>query len=210
MDQVISHQFVSAEQQKETTRLGMWTFLASEVLFFGALFTGYTVYRIEFHDGFAEASGHLYRWIGIGNTAVLLVSSLTMALAVHAAVAGRRSLTAGLLGMTALLGAVFLAVKGVEYRLDYHDAIVPVLRFDAAKFEHPGQAAMHLVFYFIMTGLHAVHLLAAVAVAGVCAVRTGAGSLGLGEGTRLEALGLYWHFVDVVWVFLLPLLYFIK
>jgi cytochrome c oxidase subunit 3 len=206
----VGEQYETAEQQGEANRLGMWLFIASEILLFGGLFTGYTAYRLTRDDGFAEASGHLYAWIGIVNTVVLLLSSLTMALAVNAVHARLRRASAWLLAMTAALGLGFLALKGVEYALDYRESVVPVLNFDASKFDHPAGARLFFTFYYIMTGLHATHLIVAVALVAISAVRAARGTLTLGPTGATEPLGLYWHLVDIIWVFLLPLLYFLS
>lgn len=210
MHPVIASHFVSVEQQRDTHRLGMWAFLASEVLLFGGLFTGYTAYRSLHGEGFVEGSEHLYQSIGLANTAVLLISSLTMALGVHAAREGRRQLTVWLLSATATLGLAFLALKVGEYILDYRESIVPGVRFDESAFEDVQGARLFFLLYFIMTGLHAVHLLAAVSVVSVSAVLVRFERLHLGPTTLLEPIGLYWHLVDLIWVFLLPMLYLIS
>ncbi len=207
----IAHHFVSAEQQQRAVRLGMWTFLAGEVLLFSGLFTAYTIYRVLHPAAFAEASQHLYASIGITNTVVLLISSCTMALAVHTAEKRRLGATVGLLVTTATLGALFLALKAVEYGLDYREELVPNLTpggFSILRFEHPRESEMFFVLYFIMTGLHAVHLTVGVALVFGAAALVRMRRLELGEPSPLEPLALYWHLVDVIWVFLLPLLYF--
>jgi cytochrome c oxidase subunit 3 len=205
-----AHHFVTPEQQSHAQRLGTWAFIASEILLFGGLFTAYTAYRLTKPAAFAEASPHLYQSIAITNTAILLISSLTMALAVHAAKAAATRLTASLLAATAALGLAFLILKAFEYRLDYTDAILPGLHFDPTHVADPPAAARFFLLYLFMTGLHALHLTAAVILAATAATLAATGRFKLGPTTILEPLGLYWHFVDVLWVFLLPLLYFIK
>ena len=203
-------------EEDETSSLGMWTFLATEVLFFGALFAAYTVYRLTFPEAFAEASHHLYLSIGATNTGVLLVSSLTMALAVHVSAAHgqteearpRRKLL-GLLLVTAALGAVFLGLKGVEYFLDWRERLVPGPGFREVWSANPRHAQLFMVLYFIITGLHAVHLTIAVGLVLLFALLIWRRKLAR-LPVRVEMLGLYWHFVDVVWVFLFPLLYLVE
>ena len=207
------HHFDDLEHQHETNTLGMWTFLATELLVFGALFTGYTVYRNLYAPSFEEASQHLNLLIGGGNTIVLLTSSLTMALAVRAAQIGRRQALVAFLIVTALLGAAFLGLKAVEYYLDYLDRLVPGLAFQPAEWQHdqvnPDHVRLFLLCYYIMTGLHALHLTIGIAVLAVLALLAWRGSLPAYHYTPIETWGLYWHFVDIIWIFLLPLLYLI-
>lgn len=204
-------QFDDLAQQREAATLGMWVFLATEVMLFGALFLGYTVYRFTYPQAWAEASHHLFVSIATANTAVLLTSSLTMALAVHAAEEGRRRQVLLFLAVTGLLGAAFLGLKGVEYWLDVRDGTLPVAAFDPGTFRDPARAQLFLVFYWVMTSLHALHLMIAVGVVGVlglAAWRAPAGAPRVRDS--VEVGGLYWHFVDVVWIFLYPLLYQVK
>ena len=203
-------QFDDAEQQREAAGLGMWTFIITEVLFFGGLFTGYTIYRLLYPVAFAEASNHLFRWIGAGNTAVLLTSSLTMALAAQAAERGARRRVAGFLLVTVLLGCIFLGLKGLEYTLDVREGLVPGAGFAAGEFADPAHSQLFYLFYWIMTGLHALHVTIGIGVLAVLAVMARRGRFGAGDNPNaVEMAGLYWHFVDVVWLFLLPLLYLI-
>jgi cytochrome c oxidase subunit III len=202
-------QFDDLPQQREAAGLGMWTFLITEVLFFGGLFTGYTVYRITYPRAFAAASNHLFMWIGAVNTAVLLISSLTMALAVHAAEHRRRRALVGFIVATIALGCLFLSFKGVEYTLDIREHLVPGSHFAASAFADPRHAQLFYVFYFFMTGLHAIHVTAGLGVLVVLAVLAARGRFTQGNPNAVEMVGLYWHFVDIVWIFLLPLLYLI-
>jgi cytochrome c oxidase subunit 3 len=211
----LAHQFDDLGQQHEAATLGMWAFLATEVLFFGALFAGYTAYRSWYPREFEAASGHLNVLIGAVNTVVLLTSSLTMALAVHAAQVGRQRMLVWCLVLTAALGAAFMGFKAVEYYADYRDKLVPGLAFDPAEWtEHnpplnPQHVQLFLMFYYIMTGVHAVHLTIGIAVVGVIAYLASRGRYSPDYFSPVEVTGLYWHFVDVVWIFLLPLLYLI-
>jgi cytochrome c oxidase subunit 3 len=207
------HHFDDLEHQHETTTLGMWVFLATEVLIFGALFTGYAAYRSWYPASFEAASGHLNVLIGGINTVVLLTSSLTMALAVRSAQLGRRRALVALLILTALLGTAFLGLKAVEYYTDYLESLVPGLAFNPEEWRHPPVNPAHvqlfLVFYYVMTGLHAVHLTVGIVIIGVLAVMARRSAFSPEHYTPVEMWGLYWHFVDIVWIFLLPLLYLI-
>jgi cytochrome c oxidase subunit 3 len=207
------HHFDDLEHQHETMTLGMWVFLATEVLIFGALFTGYAAYRSWYPASFEAASRHLNVLIGGVNTVVLLTSSLTMALAVRATQLGRRRPLVTLLTLTALLGTAFLALKAVEYYMDYREELVPGLAFDPEAWRHdsinPAQVQLFLVFYYVLTGLHAVHLTVGIAIIAVLAVMAWRNAFSPEYYTPVETWGLYWHFVDIVWIFLLPLLYLI-
>jgi cytochrome c oxidase subunit 3 len=209
----LRHQFESLEQQHEAGTLGMWVFLATEVMVFGALFTGYAAYRAIYPEAFAAASGHLNVLIGGVNTLVLLTSSLTMALAVHAVQVGQRRMLVGCLVLTAVLGAAFMVLKAVEYYTDYVDRLVPGLAFEPRQWTElgvsPDQVQLFLLFYYLMTGLHALHLTIGIVVLIVLAVLARRGSFSPEYYSPVEVSGLYWHFVDVVWIFLLPLLYLI-
>jgi cytochrome c oxidase subunit III len=204
---VLGEQYQSLEQQHATAEFGMWIFLATEVMLFGGLFTAYTFYRIVYPDGFAEGSRHLDLAIAGPNTAVLIVSSLTMALAVRAAQLGERRKTTWYLIATLVLGVVFMVLKGVEYYQHFLEGMVPGLAWTYAE---PEANAVQLFFvaYFTMTGLHAIHLLVAIGIVCVCVLMARRGAyLPAERHTSLEMVGLYWHFVDMIWAFLLPLLY---
>src|SRR5438270_11018851 len=190
----------------------MWVFLATEVLIFGALFAGYTAYRVQFSHDFEEASGKLNILIGGINTVVLLTSSLTMALAVHAAQVGQQRTLVWCLGLTALFGTGFMVFKALEYYADYRDNLMPPLAFKLEEWrhlEHPQAVKLFLVFYYVMTGLHATHLTVGIGVMVWLIVLARRGRFGPENYNAVEISGLYWHFVDVVWIFLLPLLYLI-
>lgn len=207
----VAEQFDNLEQQREAVTLGMWIFLATEILFFGGLFLGFFVYRASYPEIFTAASRHLHVWLGTLNTAILLTSSLTIALAVHAARVGRRRMLIVFLGITFLLGAAFLGIKAIEYIWEFQENLMPFAGL-TFHFEGPSpeQARIFFSFYFVMTGLHALHLLIGLGVIGVMIALAG---LGLGEHRlerRVEMTGLYWHFVDLVWVFLFPIVYLIS
>jgi cytochrome c oxidase subunit 3 len=215
---ILSHQFDDVDQQSEASVLGMWLFLATEVMFFGGLFTAFAVYRTASPEEVALASRHLNVALGCVNTVVLLGSSLTMAMAVRAArLRAHRPLLVWL-GMTMTLGAGFLGIKAVEYTGDYHERLIPGWDFqvpdaDRSTVEQqaldPRQMEMFYVLYFFMTGLHAVHLVVGITLVGVMAVLSWRRWFSGGGATQIEVTGLYWHFVDIVWVFLYPLLYLI-
>jgi cytochrome c oxidase subunit III len=205
--------YENLEQQHDANVLGMWVFLSTELLLFGVLFAGYTIYRIQFSPAFDAASSRLNWQIAGVNTIVLLTSSLTMALAVRAAQFGRRQTLVWLLVATAVLGAAFLGFKAVEYYGDYRENLVPGLAFDAEEWHQPSvepnAVKLFLVFYYVMTGLHAVHLTVAIGILTVLAIAAHRGVFTAESYTPVETWGLYWHFVDLVWIFLLPLLYLI-
>lgn len=197
-------------QRAQANRLGLWTFLATEVLFFGGLFLGYTVYRLAYPQAFAEGSGELTYWIGTTNTGVLLASSLCMALADHGARHGRRSMVRGCLLATAALGVAFLALKGYEYSEVVREHLVPGPGFHPERpLAHPAQVELFMFLYFAMTGLHAAHMLAGLLAIGWVLWLNHRGRITAARPDAVEMLGLYWHFVDCIWVFLYPLLYLI-
>jgi cytochrome c oxidase subunit 3 len=204
----LQHHFDSMEQQRDASSLGMWVFLVTEILFFGGLFLAYTVYRSQYARAFAEASRHLDISLGTFNTAVLIVSSLTMALAVYSAALGRRKAIILFLLATMALGGVFLGVKAVEYAHKFHDHLVP-----GPNFRFPGadarQAEIFYSLYFAMTGLHAAHMIIGIGLLTVLVLQARKGRYGPDYYTPVEISGLYWHFVDIVWIFLFPLLYLI-
>jgi len=204
---IIGEQFQTLEQEHETAQLGMWIFLATELMLFGGLFTGYTVYRTLYPEGFAEGSRHLDLIYAGPNTGVLLLSSLTMALGVHSAQTGRSRSTFWYLVLTALLGAAFMGIKGAEYYKHFLDGTVPVLSWSVTG-ANASAVQLFFVTYFVMTGVHAVHLVIGIGIVLVTAVLARRGAfLPPPRHTPVEMVGLYWHFVDVIWTFLLPLLY---
>ena len=204
----IAEQFETREQQREADSLGTWVFLATEIMFFGPLLLTYFYGRTHYGEGFAVASGHTHVWLGTANTALLLTSSLTMALAVRASWIGRRGVTL-LLVLTAALGIAFLAVKGIEYRKEWDEALVPPFRF-VFPGEHARAVEVFYWLYFLMTGLHALHLTIGVGLVLWLALRARRGDFGPHYHAPVEMTGLYWHFVDVLWIFLYPLIYLLE
>jgi cytochrome c oxidase subunit 3 len=205
-DSFVAEQFDDLEQQHSAAQLGMWIFLATEVLFFGGLFLAYTVFRSLYPRDFAAASHHTEVLIGGINTAILLFSSTLMALAVRAAeLRNQKRLIWMLLG-TAFFGILFMVLKGVEYRKDWIDHLVPVLNFQWHEL-NPNHAQIFFWLYFAMTGLHAIHVTAGIFVMLILALLARSEKFTTGHYTPVEIAGLYWHFVDIVWIFLFPLLY---
>jgi cytochrome c oxidase subunit 3 len=203
------HQFETIEQQQETSTLGMWAFLVTEVLFFGGLFCAYTVYRYLYPHAFAAASHHLNYVIGAINTAVLIGSSMTMALAVRAAQLGNRRSQVVFLLLTIGLGSTFLGIKVVEYHDKFVHHLVPGPHF---QFEGPygREAQIFYSLYFAMTGMHAVHMIIGIGMLATLTVLAWRGRFSAEYFTPVELGGLYWHFVDIVWIYLFPLLYLIR
>jgi cytochrome c oxidase subunit 3 len=201
-----AEQFDDLEQQHQAATFGMWVFLVTEVMLFGGMFTAYASYRFLYPEGFAEGSRHMDLAIGGLNTVVLITSSLTMALGVEAARTGRRRALTWLLAATIAIGFVFLALKGVEYREHYRDGLAPGLRWSMTG-PLAGPVELFFLFYFIMTGIHAVHLTIGIGAVCVLLILAWRGHFSPAAHDPVEVVGLYWHFVDIVWIFLLPLLY---
>jgi cytochrome c oxidase subunit 3 len=202
--------FSDLDQQHDASVLGMWVFLATEVLLFGGIGTAFLALRVVYPHDFEITAGRLNIVIGGLNTVVLLASSLTMALAVAAARQGQQRALVLRLALTALLGAGFLGLKVYEYYADWREGLIPgTERFAAADWSsaEAGHVALFMIFYFVLTGAHAVHLSIGIALVGWLAGKVRAGRLPRKPVTLTEVIGLYWHFVDLVWIFLLPLLY---
>lgn len=188
--------------------LGLWLFISTEILFFGGLFSGYAVYRVAYPEAFREGSGHLDFWIGTINTGVLLTSSLFMALADRAVKLDQRSMLRWCLLATWALGATFLALKGYEYHHKYHEHLVPGINFHGEGPWAP-QVQLFIFIYFALTGLHALHMLVGLELIAWLVWQNHRARLSAADHAPVEMTGLYWHFVDCVWVFLYPLLYLI-
>lgn len=216
---IVAHHFEDLAQQREANQLGLWVFLATEVLFFGVLITGYIVFRSVYPATFRAASQHLNVVLGTVNTGILLTSSLLVALAVHAATdlstvahraadsaRYRRRVILLLLG-TALLGLIFLGIKGYEYYIDYEEGLIPGLNF---QWEGADAIPAELFFtlYFITTGMHALHMIIGITIATVMAFLARRRWYDR-DPMPVELYGLYWHFVDIVWIFVFPFYYLI-
>jgi cytochrome c oxidase subunit III len=204
----LSHQFETMEQQAQASSLGIWVFLATEVLFFGGLFLLYTVYRLKFPEAFVECSKLMDLRLGAINTAILLTSSLTMALAVHAAEGGEKKATIRWLLFTMALGTLFLGIKGTDYYHKFVEHLVPGPAFQLDSIYHR-EAQIFFSLYFAMTGLHALHMIIGLGVLAVMVGMTWAGKFSKTYSNPIQIAGLYWHFIDIIWIFLFPLLYLI-
>ena len=205
--------FDDREQQRAAATLGMWVFLGTELLLFGGMIGAYTVYRTLYTDAWIEGSKHLYEWIGATNTAILLTSSLCAALAVRASEKGQRRALEAFIALTILFGAGFLALKGVEYYLDITSEHL-LVGYNFQQYHgsepHAGHVALFLCFYWTMTAVHAVHMTIGLSIWTVLLIRAHVGSLPDGSSDIVEIFAMYWHFVDIVWIFLLPLLYLVR
>jgi cytochrome c oxidase subunit 3 len=212
----LAHQFEDLEQQQEADFLGIWLFLVTEIMFFGGVFAAYAIYRWLYFAAFQGGSHILDIRLGAANTVVLLGSSLTMALSVRSAQTGNRRALIGFLIATMILGGVFLGVKGVEYNQKFVEHVVPSLDWapegDALAKLAPGgldHAQIYFFFYFAMTGLHAIHMVIGMGLLLWLVLRARKDSFTPHYFAPVEVVGLYWHFVDIVWIFLFPLLYLI-
>ena len=224
----LQHHFENMEQQREAGTLGMWVFLVTEIMFFGALFLAYTLYRYKYPEAFAAASNHLDLRLGAINTVVLIFSSFTMAMAVYSTQVGKRRNSIICLLLTIVLGLTFLGIKAVEYHDKYRDSLIPGQLIPGRPFNpavaKPGEEAdehkLHLPpgatvknvemfywIYFAMTGMHALHMIIGVGLLTVLTIMAWRGRFSPEYHAPIEISGLYWHFVDIVWIFLFPLLY---
>ncbi|HZI17613.1 MAG TPA: cytochrome c oxidase subunit 3 family protein [Pyrinomonadaceae bacterium] len=216
--EALQHHFDNLEQQRESTTLGMWVFIAQEVMFFGGIFLAYLIYRMKYPEAWMAASNHLDWKLGTFNTVVLIGSSLTMAMAVWATQAGRdRKVQVGFMAATMLLGMVFLGVKVVEYTSKYNDGLIPIAGWfnpDAGLLAEWARAGvtvqnvqMFYWIYFAMTGLHALHMIIGIGILLPIMWAAWRRRYSPEYHAPVELFGLYWHFVDIVWIFLFPLLY---
>jgi cytochrome c oxidase subunit 3 len=205
----LREQFDTEAQQKDASTLGMWIFLITEVMFFGGMFCAYTVYRRAYSDAFAVASASLNVTIGAINTAVLLVSSFTMVLAVRASQLGQRRTLILFLVLTLIFGGIFLGVKAYEWNEKFEQHHVPGPSFHLDGVPQQGHAQLFFSLYFAMTGLHALHMIIGVGIFVFFTYYAWKGRYTPKYYTPIEIGGLYWHFVDIVWIYLFPLLYLI-
>ena len=225
------HHFESVDQQFDATNFAMWLFLLTEIMFFGGLFTAYLIMRNWYYPAFVEASHQLNIGWGTANTAVLIVSSFTMAMGVWSAEMRKKSSLILYLTLTFILGLAFLGIKSIEYHEKWVKHHVPGLNWSDASFLNPAsdpevhaqypkdqplppdmaaKTEMYFFLYFAMTGMHALHMIIGISILGFMLVRAKAGAYTTGHVTYVENFGLYWHFVDIVWIFLFPLLYLIS
>ncbi len=207
----VAEQFDDIDQQRQANLFGMWLFLATELLLFGGVFAGFVVFRVVHGEAFAEAAGHLDLALGTLNTALLLTSGLTMALAEQWVNAARRRATLLMLLATLVLGALFIAIKAYEWHHEYTERLMPVL---GLPFEYPGehaqQAELFFNFYFALTGLHAFHLLVGLGVLGAITVLTWRWRDPPRVARQIQIGGLYWAFVDALWLVVFTLLYLLR
>jgi cytochrome c oxidase subunit 3 len=223
----LQHHFENMEQQREAGTLGMWVFLVTEIMFFGGMFLAYTLYRSTYPASFASASNHLDITLGTLNTGVLILSSFTMAMAVYFTQVGKRRPQILCLVLTLLLGLTFLGIKAVEYHDKYTDHLIPGRLIPGHEFgpevaqegDHdphklhllPGatvpQVQMFYWIYFAMTGMHALHMIIGAGLLTFLLIFSVKGRFDPEYHSPVEVIGLYWHFVDIVWIFLFPLLY---
>ncbi|MBI3535877.1 MAG: cytochrome c oxidase subunit 3 family protein [Deltaproteobacteria bacterium] len=203
-----AHHFMSAEAEFEASKQGMWVFLVTEVLMFGGLFTAYAVFRGLYPDMFYEAHKFLNVKLGCLNTVILITSSLTMVLAVSASQRGEKNKTAWFLACTLILAAGFLTVKYIEYSAKFHHGLLPAGFFHNETIKHV-KAPLFFSLYFIMTGLHGLHVLIGMGLILWIFTRALKGQFSSGYYTPVELVGFYWHFVDLVWIYLFPLLYLV-
>jgi len=213
----LRHHFSSVEQQRDAASLGMWVFLATEIMFFGGMFCAYLIYRYWYYNEFAAGSRSIDIYLGTINTAVLICSSLTVALGVRAAQMGKRKLLVFLLLVTIVFGLAFLGIKGVEWYQKYEEHHVPGNSFNVDDIIHdypqihidPRHEQIFFSLYFAMTGLHALHMIIGVGIFAFLAYKAWRSAYSPKYYTPVEIGGLYWHFVDIVWIYLFPLLYLI-
>jgi len=203
------HHFETAAQQKESALLGMWAFLATEIMFFGGLFTAYAVYRSMYFDAFASTSKYMNVILGGTNTAILLSSSLTMALAVRAGQLNQRRAVIIFLIATMVLGGIFLGIKAVEYHEKWVEHLIPGLNWHYEDTRYAHQAQILVFLYFVMTGMHAIHMIIGEGLLLSLVIMARRRRFTDRWYTPIDMIGLYWHFVDIVWIFLFPLLYLI-
>ncbi|QJW93849.1 cytochrome c oxidase subunit 3 [Frigoriglobus tundricola] len=211
---VLKHHFEDLGQQHACERLGMWMFLATEILFFGGLFGAYTVYRLWYPHEFEFASSHLNRVFATVNTMFLITSSLTMTLAIRSAKLGDKGALVRNLLITAALATAFMVVKGFEYAEDFHEHLVPGPGFSADigkeasdKGLDPGKVQLFLCFYYVMTGIHGIHIIIGIGCILWLVWEAWRGAIPPENYSTVEVVSLYWHLVDAIWLFLMPLLY---
>jgi cytochrome c oxidase subunit 3 len=213
----LRHHFADMDQQRDAASLGMWLFLGTEVMFFGGMFCAYLIYRLWYYNEFAAGSRSISLLLGTINTVVLICSSLTVALGVRAAQMGKRKLLVILLLLTMLFGLAFLGIKGIEWYQKYEEHHIPGSTFSAENLiqEYPGihidpqHEQIYFSLYFALTGLHALHMVIGLGIFTVLTFYAWKGKYSPEYYTPVEIGGLYWHFVDIVWIYLFPLLYLI-
>ena len=224
-DAHVHHHFANAVQQREASNFGMWLFLLTEIMFFGGMFAAYLIYRNWYYPAFVAGSHYMIMWAGTLNTTVLICSSFTMAMGVYSAELRNRKALLRWLSITVLLGCVFIGIKAYEWHDEWELHHVPGLNFSPAGFTHVDSAyaqdkplapdmaektQIYFSLYFLLTGVHALHMLIGISVLCFLIYHAYWGAYTDGHMNLIENFGLYWHFVDIVWIFLFPLLYLIS
>ncbi len=206
------HHFTTMEQQFDTAKLGMWLFIATEILLFGGLFVGFGMMQSRYPREFVEAHEHLKRWQGALNTVVLLISSFTMVLAVQSAKDNKKKKTVFFLALTIMCACMFLVVKYFEYSHKFEEGWLPGKYYHAVGDSIQGSHgyATFFSFYFMMTGLHGIHIVVGIGVLSWILMRAKRGEFSNTYYTPVELVGLYWHVVDMIWIYLFPLYYLIQ
>ena len=204
----LAHHFESLEKQSHAARLGMWLFLSTEILLFTALFAAYALYRFLYGEAFAESSRHIETWIGFVNTIVLVTSSFTVATGLEHATRGNGRRTALFFGLSVALALVFLGLKAVEYTHHFQEGQLPGRFYTYEGVTGPG-ASLFFTLYFLITGLHGIHVVIGMTVLIVVGVMAYRGRFTAEYHTPVELAGLYWHLVDLIWIFVFPLIYLI-
>lgn len=205
---VVPHHYDNAEQAYDSTKMGVWLFLISEILLFGALFIGYIVYRNLYPELFLEASKYLDTTMGAINTAVLITSSFTMAMAVNETKKNRPKVAAGFLFVTLVCAAVFMVIKYFEYTHKFHIGLLPGQSFSNPDFQDPN-GGLFFSIYFMMTGLHGFHVVVGILLITWVLIKCLKQEVGEKFFAPVEGVGLYWHLVDLIWIYLFPLMYLI-
>ncbi len=202
----LQHHFIDMKQQFEASKIGMWLFLVTEVLLFGGLFVGYGIMHSKHPEAFIAAHTHLDWRLGALNTIVLLVSSFTMVMGVWAAQTGQKQKLIGYLTTTFVLAGVFMVVKYFEYSHKFHEGLLPGKFYAHQGDTVPGQF-MFFSFYFMMTGLHGIHVLLGMVAIAWLIYRASKGHFSSQYYGPVDMVGLYWHLVDLIWIYLFPLMY---
>lgn len=208
-DPNLQHHFATKEQQFDTVKIGMWLFLATEILMFGGLFAGFAYMQSRFPEAFYEGHKHLQKGLGALNTVVLLISSFTMVMAVHSAANSKRKQLIRYLILTITCAFVFLGVKYIEYSTKYHHGLLPGRYFSSPE-DPTGHQFIFFSFYFMMTGLHGIHIAIGIGVLFWLLRRAIRGDFSSNYYNPVDVVGLYWHLVDIIWIYLFPLLYLIR
>jgi cytochrome c oxidase subunit 3 len=209
-DPTLQHHFSTKEQQLDASKIGMWLFLTTEILLFGGLFVGFGIMQGKFPEAFVAAHHHLDRSLGALNTVVLLISSFTMVMAVWAASKSKQKQLIAYLLITLLCAGIFMGVKYLEYEHKFHDGLLPGKFFDSARHGNPPNQFVFFSFYFMMTGLHGFHILGGMAAITWLLIKAMRGKFSSTYYTPVDLVGLYWHLVDLIWIYLFPLLYLIQ